>query len=74
MDLKPIASTIACKLVECDDKTTTKCLSALNSNELEVLCTSNIGSHFMQRCLQIFTEKNRSVSMQSLLDKLKVTR
>jgi hypothetical protein len=70
-DLKPIASTIATKLFEMDEKTITKGFSALNSNELEYLCTNNVGSHFIQNCLMTSNLKDRSVWLQSVFDKLK---
>lgn len=71
-DLKPIASTIACKLIELDDKTITKSFNSLNSNELEYLSTNSVGSHFMQQILKLFNSKDRTVWLQSIFDKLKV--
>lgn len=71
-DLKPIASQIASKLVEYDDKTITKSFNQLNSNELEFICTSNVGSHFVQHCLKTFSSKDKIEWLQSFLDKLKV--
>ena len=71
-DLKPIASQIASKLIEYDDKTTTKSFNQLNSNELELICTSNVGSHFVQHCLKTFSAKDKLEWLQSFLDKLKV--
>jgi hypothetical protein len=71
-DLKPIASQIASKLIEYDDKTITKSFNNLNSNELELICTSNVGSHFVQHCLKEFSTKDKIEWLQSFLDKLKV--
>jgi hypothetical protein len=71
-DLKPIASQIASKLIEYDDKTITKSFNNLNSNELELICTSNVGSHFVQHCLKEFSAKDKIEWLQSFLDKLKV--
>ena len=53
MDLKPIASTIAVKLIESDEKTINKSFNSLNSNELEHLSTNSVGSHFMQQVLNM---------------------
>jgi hypothetical protein len=72
LEIKPIACNIASKLIEYDEKNATKSLNNLNSNEIEFLCTNNVGSHFIQQCLKIFNEKDRSVWMQAFLDKLKV--
>lgn len=70
--MKPIAIQIASKLIESDEKSTTKGFSNLNSNELEHLCTNNVGSHFIQQCLKIFHSKDRSLWIQQFLDNLKV--
>jgi hypothetical protein len=72
LDIKPIACNIASKFVEYDEKNATKSLNNLSTNEIEFLCTNNVGSHFIQSCLKIFNEKDRSVWMQAFLDKLKV--
>lgn len=72
-DLKPIASTITTKLFEMDEKTIKKGFSALNSNELEYLCTNNVGSHLIQNCLKQAVAKDRSVWLQSIFDRLKVS-
>ena len=53
-------------------KNITKSFSSLNANEIEFLCTNNVGSHFIEQCVQIFSSKDRSLLLQSLLDKLKV--
>ena len=71
-DLKPIASSIATKLFEMDEKTIKKGFAALNANELEYLCTNNVGSHFIQNCLKLSESKDRSVWLQSVFDRLKV--
>jgi hypothetical protein len=71
-DLKPIASTIASKLIELDEKTTLKSFGNLTGNDLEYLCTNNVGSHFIQQILKTFDAKDRTVVLQSILDKLKV--
>lgn len=73
MDLKPIACTIACKLVECDDKFISKSFNSLTANELEFLCTSNVGSHFVQQCLNVYSKRDRNLVIQSIFDRLKVT-
>ena len=70
-DLKPIASTIATKLVELDEKTMTKSFNNLNSNDIEYLCTNKVGSHFIQQSLKLFDAKGRTVALQVFLDKLK---
>lgn len=70
-EIRPIATTIASKLIELDDKTITKSFSALNSNDLEHLCTNNSGSHFIQHCLRTFHAKDRTVWLQGFMDKLK---
>lgn len=71
-DLKPIASSIATKLFEMDEKTIKKGFNALNSNDLEYLSTNNVGSHFIQNCLKLAISKDRSVWLQSVFDRLKV--
>jgi hypothetical protein len=71
-DLKPVASTIATKLIEQDEKTAVKSFGNLSSNDLEYLCTNNVGSHFIQQCLKIFDSKDRTVILQTFLDKIKV--
>jgi hypothetical protein len=70
-DLKPIASSIASKLIEYDDKITLKSFNNLNENEIEHLCTNNVGSHFIQQCLKIFFNKDRTVLLQTIFDKIK---
>ena len=71
-DVKPIACTIAFKLIEYGDKTSTKSFNNLNSNEIERLCTDNSGSYFIQNCIKLFNSKDRTVWTKSLFDKLKV--
>ncbi|CAF0712043.1 unnamed protein product [Brachionus calyciflorus] len=71
MDLKPIASTIAIKLIEADEKNINKSFNSLNSNELEHLATNSVGSHFIQQVLQTCLAKDRTVWLQSIFDKLK---
>lgn len=70
-DLKPIGSTIASKLIESDNKIVSKSFNSFNSNEIECLSTSNVGSHFVQECLKMMNIKDRSVMLQSFLDKMK---
>lgn len=72
LDLKPIASTIAIKLIELEDKTINKSFNSLNSNELEYLATNAVGSHFVQQILNLCQSKDRNVWIQSIFDKLKV--
>lgn len=72
-DLKPIASTIATKLFEMDEKTVKRGFSALTANELEYMCTNQVGSHLIQACLRQAVAKDRSVWMQSVFDRLKVS-
>ena len=72
MDLKPIASTIAIKLIESDEKTINKSFNSLNSNELEHLSTNSVGSHFMQQVLNMCHAKDRNVWLQTIFEKLKV--
>jgi hypothetical protein len=43
----------------------------MNANELEYLCTNNVGSHFIQQTLRTFNSKDRTVGLQSIYDKLK---
>jgi hypothetical protein len=71
-DLKPIASTIASKLIECDNKVINRSFNNLNANDLEYLSTNNVGSHFVQECLKFISDKDRTVWIQSFLDKMKV--
>lgn len=68
--MKPIAATIATKLFEIDEKTIKKGFAALSANELEYLCTNNVGSHFIQNCLRLSESKDRSVWLQSIFDRL----
>lgn len=70
---KPIASVIIGKLIEYDDKYTTKSFNSLTPNELEFLCTNNVGSHLIQKCLDVFGKRDRNVWLQSIFDKLKVS-
>lgn len=43
----------------------------MNANELEHLCTNNVGSHFIQQTLRTFHQKDRTVWLQSIYDRLK---
>ena len=74
MDLKPIASTIAVKLIESDEKTINKSFNSLNSNELEHLATNSVGSHFMQQVLNSCLAKDRNALLQTIYYKLKVNK
>ena len=72
-DLKPIAVTIGSKLIEHSDKHTIKCVNGLNANELEHLCTNNVGSHFIQEVLRLFNAQERTENLAQIYEKLKVT-
>lgn len=70
-DIKPTAIKIANSLVESNEKQVIKCFNNLSTNELEHLCTDNVGSHFVQQTLRTFNSKDRTVQLQSIYDKLK---
>ncbi|RNA19736.1 nucleolar 9 [Brachionus plicatilis] len=71
LDLKPIASTIAVKLIEKNDKTINKSFNSLNSNELEYLATNSVGSHFVQQVLNLCQSKDKNDWIQSIFDRLR---
>jgi hypothetical protein len=70
-DVKPIACTIANKLIEQDNEDVIECLKDLNSNELEHLSTNNIGSHFIQDCLNYFYKAKQFNQIVGVFSKLK---
>lgn len=70
-DLKPIATRIVAKLIEYNDKNTIKCFNNLNANEMEHLCTNNVGSHLIQECARLFNAKERTENLAQIYDKLK---
>ena len=72
-ELKPIATQIVAKLIENNCKITSKCFAALTANEMEHLCTNNVGSHLIQECLRLFGAKERIESLGHVFDKLKVS-
>lgn len=45
----------------------------LNSNELEHLCTNNVGSHFIQEAIIGFNARKQHNQLNSLFEKLKVS-
>jgi hypothetical protein len=71
-DIKPIACTIATKLIEYNDKNLIKCFNSLTANEVEHLCTNNVGSHLIQESLKIFNSKERTENLAAFYEKLKV--
>ena len=44
----------------------------LNANELEHLCTNNVGSHFIQESLICFNNRKDYDNVNKLFEKLKV--
>jgi hypothetical protein len=70
-DVKPIACTISNKLIEQNDRSVLECLNDLNANELEHLSTNNIGSHFIQDCLNYFYKSKQFEQIIGVFTKLK---
>lgn len=70
-EMKPIASIVATKLIELDQKCLLDGFRDLTPNELEHFCTDNIGSHFIEECINFFEKTKKTNIFNELLDKLK---
>lgn len=70
--MKPITSQVAVKLIKINEKNSIEGFNDLNQNEFELLCTNNIGSHFVEECLNIFEERQNNNFIKNVFEKLKV--
>jgi hypothetical protein len=70
--MKPTGSGLANKLMEQNEENILNGFNDLNSNELEHLCTNNVGSHFIQESLMHFNNRKDYESLNKIFEKLKV--
>jgi nucleolar protein 9 len=70
-EMRPIASLVATKLIELDEKILLDGFRDLTPNELEHFCTDSIGSHFIEECINFFEKTKKSNIFNEILDKLK---
>ena len=70
--MKTTGCSIATSLMEHNEENVLNSFHDLNSNELELLCTNSIGSHFIQDSLNFFKNRKQTENLNKLFEKLKV--